>query len=540
MKYIFIALFIFFIAASVYAEEVSIDHAYLRKLSKEYDSGTVHLFIKNSSKKKIRVKRVYINDELLKNLPNELAIWQQVIPNPIRSQDISNVMIKLTNPPKKPIKIEVELNNGQRLHGVVQPVSPALRFTFVGFNKELNKLYIYIENSGDEIIPLKKLYLNTKDITDLIATPFSQIEQGQKKCIVVNLIKPLLWGDYVTLKIETPVEPVAETMVRAYRYFPVQSWDRDRRSKDMAFNPHTLLMPYPKDGKQFKLFKKAPSFKAYHLFDDPACTDAKEGVLGTSAGKVIKRRKRCSKDKCHPTAIYMCEYKKPWNYFIYGETADLIMVNPYEIVFHKGNPERDGYFTKLAKIASEPRPLFAIPEAFKKDRVGDFSRFPTPEELRLVVYNEISQGAKGILYFIKHYKKGEGYEKSPELEKEIKGINQELQILKEYLIIGEPFQLAQTNNPDVEAHAILCGDKGIALILINKDYQSHFGSPPHFTYTPKQNLKVTIDLPDWLEVDKIYKVEPELTPMEFHIRDKKITFSIQQFHLAKPIILIAK
>jgi len=34
MKYIFIALFIFFIAASVYAEEVSIDHAYLRKLSK--------------------------------------------------------------------------------------------------------------------------------------------------------------------------------------------------------------------------------------------------------------------------------------------------------------------------------------------------------------------------------------------------------------------------------------------------------------------------------------------------------------------------
>jgi len=60
---------------------------------------------------------------------------------------------------KNPIKIEVELNNGQRLHGVVQPVSPALRFTFVGFNKELNKLYIYIENSGDEIIPLKKLYL---------------------------------------------------------------------------------------------------------------------------------------------------------------------------------------------------------------------------------------------------------------------------------------------------------------------------------------------------------------------------------------------
>ncbi len=52
MKYIFIALFIFFIAASVYAEEVSIDHAYLRKLSKEYDSGTVHLFIKIPVKRK--------------------------------------------------------------------------------------------------------------------------------------------------------------------------------------------------------------------------------------------------------------------------------------------------------------------------------------------------------------------------------------------------------------------------------------------------------------------------------------------------------
>lgn len=537
MKSIFIVIFLFILTSSICAEDISIDYAYLRKLSDEYDTGTVHLFVKNSSEKKVRVKNVYVNDELIKNLPNDLAIWQQIIPNPIPPQKVSDVMVKLTNSSKELIKIEVELTNGQKLQRVIQPINPPLRFTFIGFNKELDKLYIYIENSMDEIIPLTKLYLNTEDITDLIVTPFSQIEPKEKVCVIVNLMKPLQWGDYITLKLETFEEPVAETMIRVYRYFPIQSWDRDKRRKELAFNSHTLLMSYPRNRKQSKLFKKAPFFKAYHLFDDPACTDAKSGILGASAKKVIKRRKRCFEDKKHPTAIYMCEHEKPKNYFIYGETADLIIANPFELVFNKGTPEQDGYFMKLAKLASEPRPLFAIPEAFNKETLGGSSRFPTPEELRLIVYNEISQGAKGVLYFIKHFGEGEGYEKRPELEKEIKKINQELQILKDYLIIGEPLPLAETNDPDVKAYTILCGDKEIVLILINKDYESHFESRPYFTYNQKQNLKVTIYLPDWLEMNKIYRVEPELIPIEFTESGNSIVLSIQQLNLIQTIIL---
>lgn len=531
MKLLFTAMIICAFSFFLYADDIEIDHAYLRKLS-EYDNGTIHLFLKNNCQSDVRIKNIYLNDELLIKLPDELAVWEQAVPNPIPPQKISDIMVKLKYPASKLMKIEAELEDGRRFSRVIQPINPPLRFTFVGFNESLDKLYIYIMNTGDTSISLNKLYLDSQDITDLVINPILSINPQKKECIIVKLKNPLRWGDYITLKLEKEEEPIAETQVRVYRYFPIQAWDEDKRN--------TLLMPYPKSKEEFKMFQNAPLHKAYHVLNDPACKDSKKGILGKNAQKVIYRAKVCRKDKIHTSAIYMCEHEKPRSYFIYGETTDLIMANPYEFAYNKEKPEKDGYFIGLAKLASEPRPLFAISEAFMKKTTDGANRFPTPEELRLIVYGEIAQGAKGIFYFKKHYTEGQGYEKSPELETEIKGINKELQELKDYLIIGEPMPLAQTDNPRVEAHAILCGDKGIVLILIDKDYQSFFEKPPYFLCTPKENFKITVNLPTWLKIKKIYELKLESEPLKFNNKKGQVILGVECVNIVKILILIAK
>jgi len=192
--------------------------------------------------------------------------------------------------------------------------------------------------------------------------------------------------------------------------------------------------------------------------------------------------------------------------FVYGEVTDICVVNPYEIIFYRNPPEKNAYYTALGKLASEPRLLWTIPEAFTYRG----TRFPTPEEERIIVWSEIGEGSKGIWYYVSSPKAG--YPASPPLEAEIGRINRELQALKDYIVISEPVSLARADAEKVTAYTLLCGDKGILLILVNNDHTSYFeeGKDP-FTYQSKENFKAEVKIPQWLKVQGITEVRAEQT-----------------------------
>ena len=176
-------------------------------------------------------------------------------------------------------------------------------------------------------------------------------------------------------------------------------------------------------------------------------------------------------------------------------------------------------------MGCEPRPLQTL-VVTSKNPPYFINRYPTPEEVRLMCYYSISRGAKGIFY--------RDRPQSPQLRNAIRNINEELQILKPYLRIGEPVTLAESSQPRVEANTILAGDKGIILILINHD-NTGFDEP--FTYTPKSNFTVTIHIPDGLDIKEIYDVGNNLKKLEYKVQGKEIIIPIKRLDLTKQIIL---
>ncbi|EKD28704.1 MAG: hypothetical protein ACD_79C00239G0004, partial [uncultured bacterium] len=319
------------------------------------------------------------NDEEVTDDVNEFTIWKQFLPNPVQPGKTTDVMVKLATPLSQLIKIEVADKMGNRYSRVIQPVPPELRISYIGFGDEYKTVYVWVNNSGKEKLKIKSIFLDDNDISSF--TKLSSIKPNSKHCYKIKLKESLKQGEYISIKINSEDDVLSESLIRVFSYFPITSWDGDTREK-YGFDSRTLLMGPLKDDKEFEKCKETPWYKIYHVFNDPACEDSKkEKPLGGHAKEIIQENERYRKfDSIHPTSIYLCENQKPFNYFIYGELADVIMVNPYEVAFYGNKPEKDGEFVKLAKLASEPRLLYAIVEAFKdSNEIRKIHRFPTYE-----------------------------------------------------------------------------------------------------------------------------------------------------------------
>ncbi len=408
------------------AASLAVDYAYLRSAALEYDCGTLHVYLKNPGETEVGVEQVWVNDVLMEELPNDLAVWYQVLPNPVPPHKVADLMVRLTDSAAPPFSVKMKTSDGRTIIAAIDITipPPPLKITYIGFSDEFDRVYVYLENTEDRSLSVDRVYLDTEDITSLTTIPWRTLSAHSKDCIIVNLETPLTQGEYVSIKVTTKQGPMAQAVVRAVSFFPITSWDGDTRA-ELYFDPVPLRIEYPADPAQFEETRKLDANRAYYLFGDPSCTDkGNKAVLGTSAMEIIRYLHTCYEhDPLHPGFTHICEYRKKHAYFVYGEVWDLVFINPYQLVFYGKSPREDRYFARLGKKGCEPRPLMVIPEAFNHKAKISGSRFPTPEEERLIVYYEIAEGAKGVNYFIKHFQDDNGYDANPELEAEIGRIN---------------------------------------------------------------------------------------------------------------------
>ena len=154
--------------------------------------------------------------------------------------------------------------------------------------------------------------------------------------------------------------------------------------------------------------------------------------------------------------------------------------------------------------------------------------FPSPDQLRLDVYYQIAEGVKGISYYVKSH-----YEGHPELEGEIGRINKELQAVKNYLAISEPVEgLAEASDPAVQAHTLVCGDYGLALILINTDYDTGREGKERYTdVTPREDFHVEVKLPHWLEAGRVFMVGQDIWRVDFKTEANRVIIPVSRLDL---------
>jgi len=527
-------LFIFLFFYSFCFSSLLIDGSYYRKVQSY--KGTIHIFLYNNSDKEAKIEKIYYNGEELKDIPDDNCLWYQITPSEIPPKGYCDLKIKQRWDTTKLMKISFIDTEGRNYETTIEPTSSFLSFVGAYFDNELKNLYIYIQNISSQRYTLKGLLLNGKDITGDCFIPEREIRAGEKIVVIYGMKQPVNCGQYLYLKGQTEQGDNFYTLTRVYGHFVIDGYGGDNR-QEMNFNKERFDFHY--NEKKLSEFSELPEFMACHIYDDPACVDGtKKQLLGTSAKEIIERTEKFYQhNKKHPTFIYSCEHIKPDNYFLYAETTDVFVIDPYEITYYHNPPEKDAYYTQLAKLACQPRILWTIPEAFTYRG----TRYQTPEEERIIVWSEIGEGSKGIWYFV--YDQKIGYPANKELEEEIKKINWELQKLKDYLIISEP--ITRTEKDKMTTYTLLAGDKGIVLILVNNDHTSNFqeGQKP-FEYNPKENVKIEIKIPNWLKVKGIkeitYPEEKEINQQQYKIENNTLFLSVDNLEITKQYLIEAE
>ncbi|MDP8219366.1 MAG: hypothetical protein P9M03_11650 [Candidatus Theseobacter exili] len=430
------------------------------------------------------------------------------------------ILIKLKNAPQRPLKVSIEDARGNVISRVVYFKNYPHQITCIAYNKNLTKTYLYIQNTDNETLNIGNVFINNRNVNKLIDIPIECIKPGQKKCLIINHKKPLKWGKHNFYKIENKrKEPIAGALARVYHYFPLQAWDYDN-NPEMNFDKYYPFLPYPDNKIEINKYKKAKSLMAYQIIEDPACTDRDDnnGSLGSCAKEIIERETELLKnDDIHPTFLFLCQYKKPLNYYVYGELADITGLATYEVSKYNKTPFDDIENVKKAVASASPRPLIVILGAYKEGE--NDSRYPTPEELEISVWGAIANGAKGIMYFEKEFKTG-GYNENPLLKRKISEINTQLLKIKELITISDVVELVKTDNKKIKVYSLLVAKKGIMVFVIKKDYNKSQLGELNTRQDEKINISVTI--PEGMKIKAVKSIAGK--PLRFTTNENSLLF----------------
>jgi len=209
------------------------------------------------------------------------------------------------------------------------------------------------------------------------------------------------------------------------------------------------------------------------------------GDKARCAKETFRRYDICAKyDPHHPSLIHMCRILPETGYALFGETTDILRINPN--ITSGMSKGREGEtpeevverITCYAYRAACPRPVQALADTAK---FGDSKTLASPEEVRRRVYTMIGVGVKGLLY--RH--RGWVDMDTPELDAEIRRLNAEIRQIRSYLSVADVVDWAEmTEGANLSAYSLLAGEKSIVLIVV-----SHA--------SPTETAKVALALPDW-------------------------------------------
>jgi hypothetical protein len=209
-----------------------------------------------------------------------------------------------------------------------------------------------------------------------------------------------------------------------------------------------------------------------------------------------------------PTFITLCRNVK---FFEYAQIPDIPCHDHYCVAAPSSSkwPERYGthleetaYYTRDLKRASEPKPVWVWSQGVHEWDGRIKMPLPTPEELTAQLWFNVGRGAKGIIWFTFDLEMGEKY---PATRKAVQESGRILRLLREDLLGAEPLILPATSPEKVDVAILASWDKAIVFV-INQDYDI---DPHAYKWRPKEKVKISLQLPDWLEPQSFIELTGE-------------------------------
>lgn len=220
-----------------------------------------------------------------------------------------------------------------------------------------------------------------------------------------------------------------------------------------------------------------------------------------------------------PTTINMDGAFRPVNYITWGQTVDVLQVDPY---YQKRLVDAYWYdtsqiplfrkatyiyaVTKANVTAAEPNP--AHPILYSCEWRGDVDGetrtwpFPVPECKRVEVYYSLAAGAKGLSYW--WFKPGypsnglgdQSKASARALWKEMGLYGNEIKTASHLLVTSHPVDLPMSPSTNVWVRALAIGTDTFMLLVVNDNY---YNDEAGFHSTDVANASITATLPSWMQ-----------------------------------------
>ena len=207
-------------------------------------------------------------------------------------------------------------------------------------------------------------------------------------------------------------------------------------------------------------------------------------------------------------------YYKPYNFYTYGQLADVLSVDPYYQDRLKqaywAAPIRIPLYAKATYVyamaqagqaSCEPNPLHIILYAVSYIGSSATFPFPTPECKRIEVYYALAAGAKGLSFW--YYNPGNpsnglgaGTADALALFQEIALLGAEVRTAGPVVVTSCPATLPIQNTAGLWARPLLSGLDTLMLLVVNDNYSNDAVS---CHYTNVYNATVTATLPSWMQ-----------------------------------------
>jgi len=505
-------------------------------------------------------------------------LWSKIEPNPVPAGEIAAVTIRLAQRFTRPFTITVSgtertadgyLGARTAISRKLLPVSAPITIESVGFSSSkgsavpnaFDRMYLYLCLRGANGVQPTKVTINGTDLTGnsrFLEVPELTSDQGGNSTdgrratrwvVAIGLQTPVAQGRPMVAMVEATRKGATERnplitacRVRAFSHFPVSTESPSRHADDLHLDPVPFSGSYARDRKAIQertIGSPGPLDRDYQILHCP--THVYGARFRRSAHEIILRS--CAlfaQDPHNASSVHLCRLRPIEGAAAFGELSDIIRVNAGVLpqTFRSGAKEqhRRQHFSQyligeMRKAAGPATSVHAVVPAGQYEK----RKMIAAEHLRLCVISALSSGARGILY------RGPAWSRQgDQFRKLVSRTNQEAQLLKPLLRFAHPLPLAQTADKEVEAVALLAGDRAIVVIALNHAVDPVQGDLGKFLASAQKDVAVSVLAPAWLRPGTAYEVcGLERKPLEIAKRGRTLEFSIRELGTAKAFVILS-
>lgn len=482
--------------------------------------------------KRSEVRSLLAHEYLPRDTKPGEVLWYWAPTYALKPGDITELVIKFSNTPQERIDIQLLWSDGQETTLAVMPVPTQICLSALAFATSLDTVFAYVHNSSNTPVEADGVWLNGRKMeAERVKTIGFPVAEGSTGAVIMNTSEPLRQGDWCYMLLNTREGDFVFGSARALTGFPVLVLN----SGVMNLN-QTYSQP---DGVSLKGFG-----------------DISDARLDVIAERIT--RNRAAPGFCSGSEYLSLLVSQPFIKYasaICGELVDCASLNlqPSGVRYLGPFNDADAHYVQAkARYLREcfaPRPVFGhiiIAHCYMATNCKGLLR---PEELRLRCYYMLSRGIRGILYRDGPPELAQMCTKAEReaLKDEMLTLGKEFSQLRPYARIAESAErLATCTEHLVEPAALLAGDRGLVLILLNHDRQqswpkNEFCMQKSFFFEPvRRPFHVSVQVPQGLIITTVEELKgEERYRVPFAQSGGNIAFDVPGLHATRQYILAA-